>query len=281
MTDELLLQFETQGFLHLHGVMNGATLTRVQTAFDAAFAKYADQWPPTAKIQYFDIPNILDQDDVFVDLADLPTFFPVMLSIIGPDIQLLQTQARLLRPGPTHTPDWHSDLSGIRGIDLSHTPNFHIKAHFYPHDLTPDQGCLAFIPGSHRYADGVERPQIPQDAESSAVRKVVPQGGDLVLFNTHVLHMALDNRSTQVRKSLIYSYSHYWVKGVTSGTPKALDRVALTPQRRQLFGQAPISETPPFFQRAYEPEKSGDLRSLVSAGGHLLRRGLGTLTSKH
>jgi hypothetical protein len=30
-----------------------------------------------------------------------------------------------------------------------------------------------------------------------------------VIFNTHLLHMALDNKTTTVRKSIIYAYSHY------------------------------------------------------------------------
>ena len=228
VTEDQMVQFETQGYLHCHGVVNGSTLTRLQNAFDVAATKHADQWPPSSKATYFDIPHILDQDDVFVDLADLPTLFPVLLGILGPDIQLLQTQARLFRPGPSHTPSWHTDMAGIRGINLGQTLNFHIKVHFYPYDLSPDQGCMAFMPGSHRYPDGIQRPPNPPGADSPAVLRIVPKAGDAVLFNTHTLHMALDNNSRHVRKSLIYSYSHFWVKGSVSGVPKDLSRLATT-----------------------------------------------------
>jgi hypothetical protein len=269
-----LVQFQTQGFLHLPGVIQGATLSRLQQAFDRAAGKYADQWNAPGSPQVFDIPRVLDEDDVFVDLVDLPTLFPTLLAIIGGDIQLLQTQARLMRPGPSHTPPWHSDMTGLQGVNLSQTLNFHVKVHFYPHDLTPDQGCLAFLPGSHRYADGPDKPSLSPHLDSGFARKVVPSAGDAVVFNTHLMHMALANESTAIRKSLIYSYSHFWVKPSVSGAPNDLARLATTPQRRQLFGQPTSSEVPPFFQTLLPPEGS-PIKSMVTAGGQLLRRTLG------
>ena len=91
--------------------------------------------------------------------------------------------------------------------------------------------------------------------------------------------MAQANRSKQIRKSLIYSYSHFWVRGTASGVPKDLDRLATTPQRRQLFQQwTEDLDAPPFFVKAYEPEAGpdlkGELKGLMSAGQNLLRRTL-------
>lgn len=279
MNDDLKVHYESQGYLHVPGVVSGPMLTRLQNAFDAAAAKYSGQWPASSKDLFYDIPHILDQDDVFVDLADIPTLFPIILAIIGSDIQLLQTQARLLRPGPAPTPPWHSDMEGLRGVNIGQTLNFHLKVHFYPYDLTPEQGTLAFLPGSHRYPEGIETPNIPEDSQSSVVRRVVPRAGDAVVFNTHLLHMAQANRSKQIRKSLIYSYSHFWVRGTASGVPKDLDRLATTPQRRQLFQQwTEDLDAPPFFVKAYEPEAApdlkGELKGLMSAGQNLLRRTL-------
>ena len=274
MTEDQLLQFEAQGFLHVPGVVSGAMLTRLQTAFETAAHRYTGQWPASSPQIYFDIPHPLDQDDAFVDLADLPTLFPLLLAIIGPDIQLLQAQARLLRPGPSHTPHWHSDLTRIRGINLGQTTNFHLKVHFYPWDLAPNQGCLAFLPGTHRFPDGIERPDLSQAPDSPAIRKISPKAGDAVVFNTHLLHMAMDNRSQQVRRSLIYSYSHFWVKGAMSGTPKDVERLAATPQRRQLFQQPALHAEPPFFEEAYEIHHGRNLKGLLRAGSNLVRRSL-------
>jgi ectoine hydroxylase-related dioxygenase (phytanoyl-CoA dioxygenase family) len=170
-------------------------------------------------------------------------------------------------------------MAGLRGVNIGQTLNFHLKVHFYPYDLTPDQGTLAFLPGSHRYADGIETPNIPEDSNSPVVRRVVPRAGDAVLFNTHLLHMALANGSQHVRKSLIYSYSHFWVKGTISGVPKDLNRLATTPQRRQLFGQPTEHlDEPPFFMKAYETDRGTDIKGFLSAGQSLLRRTLGGVT---
>ena len=159
MNDDLKVHYESQGYLHVPGVVSGPMLTRLQNAFDAAAAKYSGQWPASSKDLFYDIPHILDQDDVFVDLADIPTLFPIILAIIGSDIQLLQTQARLLRPGPAPTPPWHSDMEGLRGVNIGQTLNFHLKVHFYPYDLTPEQGTPRLppressLPRGHRDAE--------------------------------------------------------------------------------------------------------------------------------
>ena len=240
VTSEHKLQYETQGFIHLQGVLEPAFLCRLRNAFECAIAKHLPTFEQgngkhTGK-ERFDIPSILDQDDVFVDLADISTVFPLLIEILGDDIQLMMVEARLFPPGRTFTPPWHSDLDRMQGIDLGNSINFHAKIHYYPEDLSPDQGCLAFIPGSHRYPADHPRPQIDHRNDSPLVTKIVPKAGDAVLFNPHILHMCLDNQSPRVRKSLIYTYSHFWLKTYPSAVPRDLQRLATTPQRLQLFG---------------------------------------------
>ena len=235
---EAKLSYETQGFVHLRGVLEPVFLARLKGAFDRAITKHAEKWLAAGESAKptFNIPQILNEDDVFVDLVDLPTVFPLLVEILGYDIQLMITQARLFRRSATFVPPWHSDLDGFRGIDPGQTPGFMAKIHFYPEDLTPEQGCLAFIPGSHRYPVGTPRPRIDYRRESPLVKKIVPKAGDAVLFNPHIFHMCLDNSSEYLRKSLIYTYGHFWMKIYPSAVPRDLDRLATTPQRKQLFG---------------------------------------------
>jgi ectoine hydroxylase-related dioxygenase (phytanoyl-CoA dioxygenase family) len=241
MTIDQQLQYENQGFLHLPAIIPAALVERVRRAFDAAAARYHDEWKALvakgkATPAFFDIPDILDQDECFVDLVDLSDLVPILLKAVGPDIQLNHTHARVFPPGETFTAPWHSDLAEVIGIDLAHSLNFFVKVHFYFEDLLPNQGCLAFIPGSHRLPRDYPRPRIEDIDHSPAVVKIVPRAGDCVLFNTHCLHMALDNRSPKTRKSIIYAYSHFWVKNYANGVPRDLERYAATPLRRQMFG---------------------------------------------
>src|SRR5262249_36489732 len=145
------------------------------------------------------------------------------------------------------------------------------KVHYYFEDLRPDQGCLAFIPGSHRLPAGHPRPQIDDDERSPAVARIVPKAGDAVLFNTHVLHMARDNTSPLTRKSLIYAYSHTWVKNYANGVPSDLDRYATTHIRRQLFGAE--QEGVSFFDQRYDSDiMPGHYGTFQSASLRVLRR---------
>jgi hypothetical protein len=241
MTIDQRLQYENQGFLHLTGIIPPGLIERVRQAFDTAAARYHDEWKSLvargkADASYYDIPDILDQDECFVELVDLPDLVPFLVGAVGPDIQLNHTHARVFPPGKTFTAYWHSDLADVIGIDLAHSLNFFVKVHFYFEDLLPNQGCLGFIPGSHRLPPDYPRPQIEDIDHSPAVVKIVPRAGDCVLFNTHCLHMAHDNTSPRTRKSIIYAYSHFWVKNYGNAVPRDVEKYATSRLRRQMFG---------------------------------------------
>ena len=140
----------------------------------------------------------------------------------------------------------------------------------FSEDLTPDQGCLAFIRGSHRYQQQYPQVRIDHTIPSPATFKIVPKAGDAVLFNVHLLHMALDNTSPRVRKSLIYSYSHFWVKNNANAIPKDLDRLANTPVRRQLFGIPSDPKIGPFNETLFAQSIGKEARDVLSAGRDFL-----------
>lgn len=268
--DEQLLQYESHGFVHLPGVIPPDLVGRLRAAFDASMVRHGAESNALGK-GFFDIPNILDEDDSFVELVDLPTVIPLLLRAVGSDIQLNHTHARVFPPGRTFTAPWHSDLADVIGIDLAHSIHFFAKVHFYFESLAPDQGCLAFIPGSHRLPQDYPRPEIPDVDRSPVVVKIVPKAGDAVLFNTHILHMATDNTSPRTRKSLIYAYSHFWLKHYDNAAPSDLERHATTRLRRQLFGVE--EEGVSYFDRRHDKETGPPSYSPFRvAGGRLLRR---------
>ena len=134
MSPEQQIQFETQGFLHIPAALDATMLGRLKSTFDAAIQKYSVYLQNTSD-GFFDIPHILDEDDVFVDLVDVSAVFPIVLQLLGGDIQLLQTQARIFPPGKTFTAHWHSNFILMNGIDLAHSINFMVKVHYYLEDL--------------------------------------------------------------------------------------------------------------------------------------------------
>jgi len=230
------MKFETHGFCHVRNAIPPAPLAAARLAFDSTRARLEPPRNAHSASAYFDIPHILDCGEPFIDLVDLPQLFPLLVELVGQDIQLNHTMARLFYPGPTFTSPFHSDLTKVLGISHENTPTFLVKVHYYLEDLGADQGCLAFIPGSHRYPAATPNPKNLDPDHPDLVVKIVPRAGDAVIFNTHVLHMALDNTSGKVRQSLIYAYSHFWLKTYPSGAPTDLARFAGNRQRKQLFG---------------------------------------------
>lgn len=235
---DLKLQFDTQGFVHLPGLLEPEMTKRVHHAFEEARSRHAGELERQRKdgASFVDLPCILDADPVFLDLVDLPHLLPLLRLTVGEDLALNETSARLFFPGPTFTSPFHSDVARVLGVDHAHTNNLLVKLHIFFEDLAPEQGCLAFIPGSHRFPPLHVDPHRPTLARSSAVTRVVPRAGDGVLFNTHVLHMAEDNLTEHVRKSLIYTYAHFWMKAHASAAPSDLTQLSGSPYRQQLFG---------------------------------------------
>ena len=100
----------------------------------------------------------------------------------------------------------------------------------------------------------------------------MPKAGDAVLFNVHVRHMALANRSSRIRKSLIYSYSHFWVKNYPSAVPKDLETLATTIERKQLLGISTCGNGSYFQQTLLKPTLRTDVNHLLVAGRTLLSK---------
>jgi phytanoyl-CoA hydroxylase len=270
---DLKLQFDSQGFVHLPGVLGPALTERVRLAFFAARDRHAAAIAQSrqAGAPFVDLPAILDADPVFIDLVDLPALFPLLRMTVGEDLALNETSARLFYPGPTFTSPFHSDLANVLGIDHAHTPNLLVKLHIFFEDLAPEQGCLAFIPGSQRFPPSYVNPHRPTLAGSSAVTRIVPRAGDAVLFNTHVLHMAEDNRTDRVRTSLIYTYGHYWMKAYPSAVPADLARFADSAQRKQLFG-VDLPGVSHFARRLDSLQAPTPLQRLQSMGERIAHR---------
>lgn len=237
---DLALHYNTQGFVHLRGLLPQPILERARAAFDArADGHAANVAAARAKgARFHDLPAILDADPVFVDLVDLPALLALLRATVGEDLALNDTNARLFFPGPTFTSPYHSDIARVAGIDPAHCPGFLAKVHFYLEDLEPEQGCLSFIPGSQHLPALHVDPHRPTLAASNAVTRVVPRAGDAILFNTHVLHMCEANLTGRVRKSLIYTYGHFWMKAYPSALPANAACYEGNAQREQLFNVA-------------------------------------------
>ena len=136
-----------------------------------------------------------------------PWLVALFSTLLGPDVKVVQSMYFIRPPGGPGQA-WHQDERFVPTRDRSLT-----GAWLALDDATVDNGCLWVIPGSHRRGivwphrphgsadfDPVDAAHQPH-AESEAVPLPVSRG-TLIVFDGHLVHRSLPNRSDGFRRSL-------------------------------------------------------------------------------
>jgi phytanoyl-CoA hydroxylase len=163
----------------------------------------------------------LHRDSVFEDFARDAAVTDLVADLVGPELDCFLSQFIFKNPGAWGQP-WHQDSvyfpfdppRPILGVWLAVT------------EATLDNGCLHVLPGSHLEPihDHVEdrRPganygyiEIVDHDMSDAV-PVLMDPGDLLLFDSHLMHRSTDNASDGIRAAMVY---HYCATGTVERNP--------------------------------------------------------------
>jgi phytanoyl-CoA hydroxylase len=155
----------------------------------------------------------LARDPVFHAFATRPDVVAIVSSILRTEAPAnFLSQFIFKNPGAWGQP-WHQDsyyfpfspARPVVGVWLAVT------------EATLANGCLHVLPGSHRepvhthVAD--RRPDANYgyveivDHETSASEPVLMQPGDLLVFDSHLMHRSTDNTSNDVRAAMVYHYA--------------------------------------------------------------------------
>lgn len=159
----------------------------------------------------------LHRDGVFHDFAVSEPVLDIMSELIAPELDCFLSQFIFKNPAAWGQP-WHQDsfyfpftpARPIAGVWLAVT------------EATLENGCLHVLPGSHHEPvhDHVEdrRPganlgyvEIVDHDMSSSV-PVLMDPGDLLVFDSHLMHRSTDNVSDGIRAAMVY---HYCAAGTT------------------------------------------------------------------
>jgi phytanoyl-CoA hydroxylase len=150
------------------------------------------------------------RDDVIDRVADL----------VGPQLDCFLSQFIFKNPGawgqPWHQDSWYFPFEPARpitGVWLAVT------------QATLENGCLHVLPGSHREPVHEHVPDRRPDANYGYVEiidhnmsgstPVLMDPGDLLLFDSHLMHCSTDNESDGVRAAMVY---HYCATGTVERT---------------------------------------------------------------
>ncbi len=128
---------------------------------------------------------------------------------------------------PPHHPGvvpWHQDYSYWTRT----TPACHITCNLLLDDADEENGCVQFVPGSHRWG---LMPKLPFDAPLEAIRAQLPAGvawnpiavpvraGQATFHHSHTLHGSDQNRSARWRRATVLNYMGAHVRVADGSTP--------------------------------------------------------------
>jgi ectoine hydroxylase-related dioxygenase (phytanoyl-CoA dioxygenase family) len=157
----------------------------------------------------------LHRDDVFrafATRADVVAHARALLDTH--DIDCFLSQFIFKNPGawgqPCHQDSWYFPFDPPRPV---------VGAWLAVTEATLDNGCLHVVPGSHRepvhhHVDD-RRPGANYgyveivDHDLSNAQPVLLQPGDLLLFDSHLMHFSTDNVSSGVRAAMVYHYARH------------------------------------------------------------------------
>lgn len=154
---------------------------------------------------------LLHRDTVFHEFALDQRVTDLLVEILGEELDCFLSQFIFKNPGAWGQP-WHQDsyyfpfkpARPIAGVWLAVS------------EATLDNGCLRVLPGSHtELVHDHVRDRRPGanlgyveivDHDMSAEQPVLMQPGDLLVFDSHLMHRSTDNVSAGIRAAMVYHY---------------------------------------------------------------------------
>lgn len=214
MTDEQRYLFDLQGFLVLPGVVPGDRVVACNAALDRFENMPPGDYPHPLALgqprtdQNLYISNIMEGDDAFVPLMDLPVVVDLVGSITGGPFRLNHTYT-IYRWGGGFT-RLHMHGTPIIPKCQYHCRNGQMvstltKVVFPMVDCGPEDGCFAVIPGSHK--SNFPRPWGTHPDENPPLQPVPSRAGDAIIFTEALTHGSTVNVSNRPRRTLYYCYS--------------------------------------------------------------------------
>jgi hypothetical protein len=153
------------------------------------------------------------RDPVFLEFATRPDVVARVRELLGTDdVSCFLSQFIFKNPGAWGQP-WHQDsyyfpfspARPVVGVWLAVT------------EATLENGCLHVLPGSHREPVHEHVPDRRPDAlygyveivdhVMDASEPVLMDPGDLLLFDSHLMHRSTDNRADGLRAAMVFHYA--------------------------------------------------------------------------
>jgi ectoine hydroxylase-related dioxygenase (phytanoyl-CoA dioxygenase family) len=236
VTQEQIAKFNEFGYLVVENAIPPTKVAQLLEAIDR-LKQQLEQSDQRKAVFGLDIRPIVDKDDIFLDLLECPTTFPLAVRFLNHfNIQLMTSHLIMVPPNPDQRNiGWHDDggapVIGVNGIRAFGS----LKVGYFLTDLLePNMGALMVVPGSHRLQG---RPPVEEGARDpiGAIELKV-KAGDAVIFQQGVYHAGAPNYSTQTRVVLYYGYNFRVSRPIDYDTMPSELLAKCSPIGKQLLG---------------------------------------------
>lgn len=153
------------------------------------------------------IDGLVENDDLFRKLGTHPNIIGVIEQILGPDIKMFRNALLLKPPDVGSAKGMHQDSPywPIEPMELC-------SCWFALDDATPENGCMAVIPGGHKkgplphvtVTDDFVIPEEHYDPSTMVLSPLKAGGG--LFFHSLTPHYTAPNRSKKWRRAIALSY---------------------------------------------------------------------------
>jgi ectoine hydroxylase-related dioxygenase (phytanoyl-CoA dioxygenase family) len=290
LSDEQLAQYAAQGYLHLRGLFNEPEIdlgleiidraVRAQAADAGASVAYHTSYlnegnrPDLERVR-----NAIAQQRALAYFLDHPRLVGPMVSLLGPQLHVLGTEAFYRDVGPARHEPWHMDAgSAMQGVKIDHAGlDLQVKAQIFLTEVSgPRSGNFLLIPGSHTRPATAASYCLLAELNERLLAGCLPEEaltvcakpGDVLLFPYSLWH-AVDFNDRALRKTFILRFGQLWHRPHDYLAQPREVLEGLSPRLRRMFGDFGSAPHPMDYYKPAGQEavmrRGGDYTSLVPA----------------
>ncbi|NGP44598.1 phytanoyl-CoA dioxygenase family protein [Bacillaceae bacterium SIJ1] len=233
---EWMKAFDDQGYLILRNVLTEDEVAKLNTAIDEIIAEEPQSLS-------YNIYNSVERHPDILRLIDEPTILPLIVNLLGYNIQLHISHLTIREPNPNEIKtetnsfiNWHQDgpnlpFPKINGL----TSTYYIKTCYILSDMSqPDRGNTKVIPGSHKRPDNPNQLDVRYKNEDEV--QVCGKPGDVFIFPQNLWHAGSPNKSEFTRRQLFLGYSPLWMRPIDYHQASERLLKDANPNQKQLLG---------------------------------------------
>ena len=236
-------QFDVEGYLVVRNVLDEASIATLLEASDRLIAsdiQTSRQSNPTGLYDGF--RNSIALDDAYIPLMTHPKILPLVIHLLGSNLQLMTSHLIYKYPNPPGTPEhhrapgWHRDyLQAMMALGHYSIPRIELKCAYYFTDLSqPKSGNTMVVPGSNQATAPLA---VPEDGDPDGAIEPLLNPGDCLLFENRTWHAGAVNLSDHIRKGIMVGFGYRWVMPMDFRRQDPAFVEKLSPLERFLVGE--------------------------------------------